>query len=695
VTKRLWVDTETRSSVPIRDGTRKYSTDVQIIMLQWAMDDGPVRVIDDPCHPRNILNIDDFVDAAREADEVWAHRAEFDRTVLNRQPWGIPPLGKCVIPLWKWRCTMAMARMHGLPGALDKLCTIFKIPQADAKDRRGKALIQLFCIPRKDGGYNDKHSHPVQWQEFLSYGPQDVVAMRAVWRQLPKWNATPLMWHRWHVDQRVNDRGICVDVELATAAINATEAAKRKLAKRTAEITHNVVDSTTQVARLKAYLEAEGVALPNLTADTVERRLEDESLSDSVKELLRVRQDASKASTAKYKRVVACAVDGRLHNLLEFCGAARTGRWSGRIFQPQNLPRPEHSQDLIEFFIDRVKAGDVEAIELVDGVLPLASSALRGLQIAAPAHKLVVADLANIEGRVMAWLAGEDWKLDAFRAYDAKRGPDLYKLAYARSFNIDPAGIGDADPRRQIGKVMELSLQYYGGVGAFCSMAETYGLRLEALAEAAWNVLPRDTRDQATVEYYKRHTGHNRKRTYGLDSKVWITCHALVLLWRRAHPNICKFWYALDNAVKAVMRGSESVRVKRVVVDRQENWLRIRLPSGRYLLYPAPRQTDDGTSFIGVDPYTKQWGRISTYCGKIAANITQASAADIFMDGMCASDDAGYRPVMLVHDELICEAPDSAEFTDKELSQLMVSSSIWADGLPLSAKGFTAQRYRK
>ena len=663
--------------MPIKHGIAKYATDARVIMCQWAIDDGPVIVED--CHgyvPGQLLL------EAEQADEIWAHGAEFETTILP----GLAPQSK-------WRCTMALARMHGLMGSLDKLCEIFKIPLDAAKDKRGRELIQLFCVPLKDGSYNDRHSHPKQWADFRDYGASDVTAMRAVWKQCPKWNATPRMWAIWHLDQRMNARGVAVDLKLAEGAVIATKAAKKRLAAKAVDLSDGDVGAATQVARLRAYCESYGVSLPDLKADTVERRLEDESLPDHIKELLRVRQQASKASTAKYQRALNQHVGGRLRNLLVFCGAARTGRWAGRTLQPQNLPRPKHEQWDIEHAIKRFSDGTIEQYA-ADDILGLASSALRGLIVAEPGRKLVTSDLKNIEGRIIAWVAGEEWKLEAFAAYDRKEGPDLYKIAYARAFNIDPNDIGDKDDRRQIGKVMELALQYYGGVGAFCSMAEVYGLRLEQLASSAWPVIPAEFKAEAKTAWSR---AVKRKKTYGLEERVWTVCHALVLMWRAAHPAICAFWAELDQSCRMATKvpNKEYKVGPHLSVDRQGNWLRIRLPSGRYLNYPAPRGDEYTSSYMGIDPYTRQWCRISTYSGKQAQNIAEGVGADILGDGMLAADEAGFNPILSVHDEAITEPLNDDRFSSESLSRLLVQSSLWADGMPLAAEGFSGYRYRK
>ena len=684
---KLWLDLETRSPIPIKRGVARYATKAQIIMAQWAIDDGEIHV-EDLTGGKSDAPSGALMVAAEQADEIWAHGAEFEQQ-LTSACW---PMYWPIIEPTKWRCTMALARMHGLPGGLDKLSTIFKLGD-EGKDEGGRELIQLFCVPRKDGKYNDRHSHPTQWRKFMEYGAGDIRSMRAVYRHCPKWNATPRMWRIWHLDQKMNARGVAADLKLCEGAMKAAEKAKRKLADRTAEITENEVERTTQRDRLLAYMADYGVNLPDLTADTVERRLEDDQLPEHIKELLRIRQQASKSAGAKYKRALDQHVGGRLRNLLVFCGANRTGRWAGRTFQPQNLPRPKHAPWDIENAIQAFREGTIHEYTRTD-VLGLANSCLRGIMVSASGRKLCVADLANIEGRDMAWIAGEDWKLEAFAAYDAGEGPDLYKVSAGRAFGIDPNEIDDTDWRRQIGKVMELALQYYGGVGAFCSMAETYGLRLEDLPRTAWPHIPRQFQKAAEAGWDK---AVKRRRTYGLEREVWLVCQALVLMWREQHPAIVGFWSELESAVEmAVKNPGKHYPAGRVVVDRVANWLRVRLPSGRYLNYPAPRAKEwEGISFVGVDAYTKQWKRISTYSGKLAENIVQGSSADILMDGLVAADDAGYEPVLSVHDEIICEPPDSPEFTSTGLSDLMTLSSPWTAGMPLAAKGFAGYRYEK
>ncbi len=360
-------------------------------------------------------------------------------------------------------------------------------------------------------------------------------------------------------------------------------------------------------------------------------------------------------------------------------------------------------------------------------VMEIASSAMRGCIIAAPGKKLVVADLSNIEGRVQSWLAGEAWKLQAFRDFDTidadgkRKGHDLYKIAYAKSFGIRPEDVNK--DQRQKGKVQELALGYQGGVGAFVTFAVAYGIDLEQMAADAWNDLPDDLVDEAdgflswlhkkvhdaSAQRIKRQPSLDRqeeanrvraeldKAQYGLSREVFIVCDVFKRAWRLAHPRIAAMWKELQEAVvMSTNRPGFTYQVGPLKIRRDGAWLRIRLPSGGFLCYPSPQvDKDGGWSYMGVNQYNRKWSRIRSYGGKIFENVCQAVARDVMAYNMQDIEDANYEIVLSVHDELLTETPDTDDYTAEELSKLLATVKPWAAGLPLAAAGFEAYRYKK
>ncbi len=411
--------------------------------------------------------------------------------------------------------------------------------------------------------------------------------------------------------------------------------------------------------------------------------------------LLSLRLEATKTSTAKYKALVnAASGDARLRNTLQFAGAQRTARWAGRVFQPQNMPRPtpDFDEDQQEMGIAALKGGFADAV--FGDVMQLTSNAVRGCIVAAPGHKLVVADLSNIEGRGLAFLAGERWKLKAFAEFDRGIGADLYKLAYARSFNVHPDAVGK--PQRQIGKVQELGLGYEGGVAAFLTFAAVYNMDLDELADAVWATAGKEAIEnaQGMLEWVK----NQHRPTHGLSDQVYVACEVLKRAWRDAHPATEALWRAArDGVTGAILNPGQTYAIGQHLKARRDGaWLRIRLPSGRYLCYLQPQVDDKGQiSYQGVDQYTRQWKRIKTYGGKIIENATQAFARDVMAYNMPCIEAAGYPIVLSVHDELLTEPEDRDEFTAEGLSNLLATVPPWAEGIPLAAAGFEARRYRK
>ena len=760
--KQCWSDLETFSEEPIKNGTHKYAERAEVMVWAFADGDGDVYVwdvVNSSLHWRDVLSgmwteesLPRFsmppalLAMLRDPDyEVWFQNGGmFDFVVLQH---AMPEVLK-LIPMHRRRDTMVQAFSHALPGSLDKLGTALNLADGDTKDKRGKMLIRLFCMPQNDTFFEKhgtrratKQTHPKEWQEMIEYAGGDIKTMRAVHKKIPKWNYREKQIALWHTDMVINNRGFKIDLELAHKAIEAVERTKASLSARTREITDGAVSSATRRDLLLGYILAEhGVDLPDMRADTLERRLEDPDLPDAVRELIKIRLVASMNSVVKYRTAIKAAnSDGRIRGGAQFRGAGRTGRYAHRLFQHGNMPRPSIKQALIEAGIDMAKV-DVDMLALIvgeEGVMQWASSAIRSVIIADEGKKLCVADLSNIEGRVAAWVAGEDWKLQAFRDFDAGKGPDLYILAYANSFNVPPESVPKKGDERQIGKVEELMFQYGGGVGAWLTGAATYGIDLDRMTEQVYPVLAQWAIDQA-MDYLtylydgiekrwaksmtklqrqreageiddaklaeeterldtKREEARNKARL-GLPYKTFVTCDAIKRMWRRAHPRISSIWKELEDAVReAVANPKKTMQCRKVLIRKSGSWLRIQLPSGRQLCYPEIQVSDEGTiSYVGPNTYSRKWERIGTYGGKIFENIVQAIACDQLVECFPIIEAAGFEIIFHVHDETATEAPiERTDLTHERLAELMCSDLGWNEGLPLAAAGFTGPRYKK
>ena len=651
----LHIDVETFNEAPITVGTARYCESVELMVISWAVDDGPIEVLDLTAgadYPPS------FADAWWRADCVVAHNAFFDRSVLATK--GIAR------PLSQWHCTQAQALAHSLPGSLDKLSEIYQLGDA-AKSKEGKALIQLFCKPRPKTSKirrATRETHPAEWQKFLNYAGQDIVALRALHKKLPTWNCTAAEREAWLLHETINDRGFAVDLDLAEQAVALGARVKASLQDRTAEITGTDL-SVAQRDALLAHLLAEyGVSLPDMQAATLERRIEDETLPEPARELLQIRLFATKTSNAKWSKLLASvSSDGRLRGTAKFCGASRTGRISGSLFQPLNLPRPPKAlKKEIPTGVAAIKAGVADLI--YDNPLDVASACLRGAIVAAPGKKLCVADLNAIEGRITAWHAGEQWALDAYKAFDRGVGHEMYTMQYAQTFGVTPEAVlaneAEGGIWRQMGKVLVLLCGFGGSVKAVQKGLALYGLSL-------------------TEEEILR----------------------AVKAYRRANKRTQDYWYALEDAVKSIITTVGGFTTfQKLEIKKSGSWLRIILPSGRSLSYASPKlePNDRGgydIMFYGVNNYTRKWELMKTYGGRLTENVVQATARDLLVENEFIIEDAGHEIVMTCYDEAVTEVPDDDRYSAKQLTQLLSTVPHWAPGLPLAAGGFETQRYYK
>lgn len=629
---KLFIDCETYSELDLKSrGTYVYAANCEVMLVTYAIDDGPVQVWDLTAEP---LIPHELAEAAYSGKhKLIAHNAMFDRAVFDNT---------CTIEtkISDWQCTMVQAFSHGLPGSLDKLCEIYKIGSDKAKIKDGRRLIQLFCKPRPKNSKIRRatsETHPEDWAKFIEYAKSDIEAMRVLHKKMPKWNypREPEL-SLWHLDQAINDRGVMIDRTMAESVLRAVDRAKITLADETSAMTGGELASTTQVqATIDYVLREHGVVLDGMTKAQVSKALDDEDIPEPVKELLRIRQQAGSSSTAKYTGMLRMVGEGdRVRGGIQFAGAARTRRAAGRGgLQVQNLPSRGLLPDwLIDEGIELMK---LDAEDLVfPNVMHLASSAIRKTLIAAPGKKLCVSDLSNIEGRKVAWYANEEWKLQAFRDFDAGTGHDLYNLAYAKAFKVPVESV--TKDQRAIGKVMELMLGYGGGVGAFVTGAAGYGFDLEKLADGIFETLPRIQVEEAYnfLEWCK----DTKRPRYALSDKAFVTVDTLKRLWRLSNSATVDLWAKIQNAAELAILTREPQKVDKLTFEMKGAWLRIRLPSGRYLCYPfAKYDSEKGLSYYGIDQYTRQWQEIRTYSGKLLENCIAA--------GTEVLTDTGWLPI--------------------------------------------------
>ncbi len=696
----LWFDSETHSTVPIRRGTDVYLDHATAIIASWAHGEEESQsadLINEQMPSPLIAALDD------PSVKIINHNVPFDRMVLR----------KCLgrdIPLSRFHCTYAQALAHALPGGLGALCTVLGVSDEQSKSKDGMKYIRKFCGPAPC----DPDSDWSMWEDFLEYARLDVEAMRECYKRMPNWNYVGDERFVWEADQMINQRGFAIDLKFAQEAVKALSLDKSSLDYATSQATGGVVTAATQRDKFLMYMcEVQGLFLPDLKAATIDQALEDESIDESTRELLRLRRESSKSSTSKFKRLEdSVGTDGRLRYTLQYSGASRTARWAGRIFQPQNLPRaPKPNDDTygcLNECIELVRTGQAHLVPLYAPLSEVCSKGLRGLIVSEPGKKLVVADWNAIEGRVNAWVAGEKWKIAAFK--DPKE--DLYCRIYERSFGLTLGSINKKShpSERQNGKVLELFGGYGGGVGACINMSNAYNVDLDVMGAAALRSAPQDAIDKARKTWK---FALDQDATFGLSEDTYVGCDILKILYRRANPAIAKLWFLLEDAAKAVIAGGPAVSVGPVVFDANDQYMRIKLPSGRYLCYARPRlsptrknrmrkhlingaieieQVEDTRMTISYMAWrNKAWSRTPTYGGKLCENIVQAISRDLLAWALLKLHDV----VLHIHDEIILEVPDDGTYGLDNLIRTMITNPPWARGLPLAAEGFEGYRYEK
>lgn len=691
----LWLDLETYNEVDIKVGTNVYAKTAEILLFAYSIDDLPVRVWDctrTPDMPSELRL------AIQSADTLVAHNTAFDRVILaNVLPqfdWSI----------FRWDDTMVRAQVHALPGGLDELCKLFDVPQEVAKIADGKKLIQLFCKPQAANRKVRRATsvtHPSQWERFIEYAANDIAAMKYLYNVLPIWNWSEVTKAEWRLDQQINDRGFAVDMDLVIAGANSAVKEKDILAKRFFQLSQGL--APTKRAKVLAYInQTYGLSLTGTSAEQLLPLIANHA-NEQLVEMCEIILAANRSSTAKYKALQPMVnADGRMRGSLVFSGAGRTRRWSGRGFQPQNLPsRGLPPADEIDAYISALKADCHD--QLFENLMLYGSASLRGAIIAPEGRKLVVADLSNIEGRMLSWVAGEDWKLDAFREFDAGTGADLYNITAASILGGSPFDVSKKN-RNVFGKVPDLSSGYAGGVSGYQTFAKAYHVRMadhmDTITQNLGAFLPK-----AKENFGK--WGEKQSVEMAISREEWIASETCKLAWRDRHPATVQFWYAVGDAVKqaisvpdTVFKINDKLNCK-VVTRHDRKWLIIRLPSGRYLTYFKPeldgpgniRYMGRGTEEGGTT--SAGWVKLYTHGGKLTGNICQSLARDVLAHSLPLIEKAGYKVEMLIHDEVITECPDTPEYNAQRLSQLLATVPNWATGLPLAAAGFECYRYRK
>jgi DNA polymerase len=618
--------------------------------------------------------------------EFHAWNAAFERSVLNGpagERYDFPKL-----KIEQMRCSMANARVHGLPGALEDAANAVNAPVK--KMVSGVNAMRYLCKPRKDGSRPTIEEEPERFMEIVLYCGFDVLSEEATDSIVPPMSEAELAVY--HLDQEMNDLGWKVDLEAVDSMEILIADYKRELLALCLKKTGIKPSAHAQLAQ---WIRSHGFPeLENLQADTV-RKVLLLNIPEEVKEVLKIYSTYGMKAVAKYPAIRLAAGKGnRLRHLFMFYGAG-TGRWSSVIVQLQNLFRPVIKDP--ETALAAAAAWDLGYLRsLFPGVDPMKvmASCVRSVLIADEGKELVFPDYAGVEARWNAWMFGEEWKLKVFRDYDAGVGPNNYAVVYARAFNVPVETVKKDTIEYLLGKCMDLYLGYEGGVAAFVKGCATYRVDMKRLL-AAYDTLPDDVIMESQDAWeYARQTG----RTYDLDEKLWITCEGLKRLWRRAHPRIVLGWKQLKEASLAAVANPGEIRAvanKRIMFKVEGKYLLLRLPSGRKLWYYRPEIRDETLYYYGMDTVKRVWGRTSTYGGKLCENETQAGCRDILVAAKFKLRAAGYSLIGSVHDQPVMEVPIGFGSDDAVRRLMCAEKPAWAEGLPLAVEIQRGPRFKK
>ena len=648
--KELFIDIETYSDIDLaKCGVYRYvqSINFEILLFAYSIDKGPVHVVNvkekEPI-PEEVLKA-----LTDNSVKKYAYNAVFERVCLSKHL-GYP-VGMYLSPDG-WFCDMIHAATLGLPLSLENVGIVLGLEKQ--KLSIGKSLIKYFCVPcnpTKTNGYRTRnlpHHDREKWNEFIEYNKRDVETEIEIHNRLSKFPVLDQEWDNYHLDQRINDLGIMIDMDFVNHAIKCDEENQENNIEKAKMITG--VDNPNSPKQLKEWLLEQGmIGVDSLSKADVQRLLKD--ATGNVEEILRLRQDIAKSSVKKYiamQNVVG--KDSRARGLIQFYGANRTGRFSGRLIQVQNLPQ-NHLEPLEEAR-ELIRNEDLDAIlGRFGAVSTVLSELIRTAFIPKPGYRFIVSDFSAIEARVLAWLSKEEWRLELFR-----NGGDIYCKSASKMFGVPVEKNGVNKELRQKGKIAELALGYNGGVNA-----------LKSFGAVAMGIQESELKP-------------------------------MVDKWRAANPNIVRLWRMLDKVTKYVVTKRTSYECYGLKFSYERGIMFIELPSGRRLAYCKPRL---GVNSFGSECITyegigtgKKWERIETFGGKICENIIQAVARDVLVESMMRLHKNGYKITMHIHDEVVLEVQDEVSSVE-EVCRIMAITPNWAKDLPLNADGYECKFYKK